>query len=148
MLFDQIYNDYITARKQKDQKKSQFLGYLRSELTNLAKELKQDKLQDSEVLKILKKQDKKIKEAFESTKKSGREDIIKDLKIELEILSNYLPEPLSPEKVENIIATTISGLKASSMSDMGKIMKEVLGKIGNQADPKQISKIVQEKLSS
>lgn len=148
MLFDQIYNDYITARKEKDQKKSQFLGYLRSELTNLAKTLKQDKLEDSEVLKILKKQDKKIKEAFESTKKSGREDIIKDLKMELEILSDYLPEPLSPEKVENIIDTTISDLKASSMSDMGKTMKEVLGKIGNQADPKQISKIVQEKLSS
>lgn len=148
MLFDQIYNDYITARKEKNQKKSQFLGYIRSELTNMAKELKQDKLKDPEVLKVLKKQAKKLKEALESTKKSKREDVLNDLKVELEILSNYLPEPLSPEKVANTIDKTISDLSASSMSDMGKVMKQVLEKIGTQADPKQISKIVQAKLSS
>jgi uncharacterized protein len=148
MLFDQIYSDYIKARKEKDQKKSQFLGYIRSELTNLAKELKQDKLDDSEVLKILKKQEKKLKEAFESTKKSGRQDILKDLRIELEILSGYLPEPLNPEKIEDTINKTIAELQASSLSDMGKVMKEVLRKIGAQADPKQISKTVKEKLSS
>ncbi|MCF7894907.1 MAG: GatB/YqeY domain-containing protein [Candidatus Omnitrophica bacterium] len=148
MLFDQIYTDYITARKEKDQKKSQFLGYIRSELTNLAKKLKQDKLGDPEVLKILKKQEKKLKEAFESTKQSGRKDILEDLKIELEILSGYLPEPLSPEKIEDTINKTITELQASSLSDMGKVMKEVLRKIGTQADPEQISKTVKEKLSS
>lgn len=148
MIFDQIYNDYITARKEKNQKKSQFLGYIRSELIKQAKELKHDKIDDPEVLKILKKQEKKLKESLESTKKSGREDILKDLKIELEILSGYLPKPLSPEKVANIIDETISDLSASSMSDMGKVMKQVLEKIGTQADPRQISKIVQEKLSS
>ncbi|MCF7872888.1 MAG: GatB/YqeY domain-containing protein [Candidatus Omnitrophica bacterium] len=148
MLFDKIYTDYITARKEKNQKKSQFLGYIRSELTNLAKELKKDKLGDSKVLKILKKQEKKLKEAFESTKESGREDIVDDLKIELEILSGYLPEPLSPEKIEDTINKTIAELQAASASDMGKVMKEILRKIGTQADPKQISKTVKEKLSS
>jgi hypothetical protein len=147
MLFDQIYTDYIIARKEKNQKKSQFLGYIRSELTNLTKELKKDKLDNPKVLKILKKQEKKLKEAFESTKESGREDIVNDLKIELEILSGYLPEPLSPEKIEDTIEKVIAELQATSASDMGKVMKEVLKKIGTQADPKQISKTVKEKLS-
>ncbi|MFO8052840.1 MAG: GatB/YqeY domain-containing protein [Candidatus Omnitrophota bacterium] len=148
MLFDQIYKDYIKARKEKDQKKSQFLGYIRSELANQAKEKKQDKLEDPEVLKTLKKQEKKLKEAKESTKTSKRKDIQEDLKAELKILSKYLPEQLSPEKIEETINVTISNLQASSISDMGKVMKEILRKIGTQADPKQISRIVKEKLSS
>ncbi|MCF7871352.1 MAG: GatB/YqeY domain-containing protein [Candidatus Omnitrophica bacterium] len=148
MIFDQIYKDSLIARKEKNQKKSQFLGYIRSELANRAKELKQEKLQDSEVLKILKKQEKKLKEAKESSKNSQREDIQKDLEIELEILSQYLPEQLSLEETEKIIDEIISQLQASSISDMGKVMKEVLAKIGAQSNPKKISEIVKKKLAS
>ncbi|MCF7874165.1 MAG: GatB/YqeY domain-containing protein [Candidatus Omnitrophica bacterium] len=148
MIFDQIYKDYILARKEKNQKRSQFLGYIRSELANQAKEKKQEKLKDSEVLKVLKRQEKKLKEAKESSKATKREDIQKDLETELEILSKYLPKQLSPEKVEETTNNIISKLQASSPSDMGRVMKEVLSKIGAQADPKQISKIVKEKLSS
>ncbi|MCF7887599.1 MAG: GatB/YqeY domain-containing protein [Candidatus Omnitrophica bacterium] len=148
MLFDQIYDDYIKARKEKNQKKSQFLGYIRSELVNQAKDKKQDKLEDSEVLKTLKKQEKKLKEAKESSQVTKREDIQKDLEAEIKILSGYLPEQLSPEKIEDVINKTIAELQASPPSDMGKVMKEVLRKIGTQADPKQISKTVKEKLSS
>ncbi len=148
MLFDQLYKDYILARKEKNQKKSQFLGYLRSELTNLAKDAKKEKLEDPQVLKALKKQEKKLKEAKESVQSSKRKEVQKDLEFELEILSGYLPRPLNSQEVEKEIEATISELQAESVSDMGKVMKEVLGKIGTQADPKQISKIVKEKLSS
>jgi uncharacterized protein YqeY len=148
MIFDQIYKDYIAARKEKNQKKSQFLGYIRSELANRAKELKQEKLEDPEVLRILKKQEKKLKEAKESSKTSQREDIKKELEIELETLSQYLPEQLSIEKTEAVIDEIISKLQVSSISDMGKVMKEVLAKIGAQSNPKEISEIVRKKLSS
>lgn len=148
MIFDQIYKDYIAARKEKNQKKSQFLGYIRSELANRAKELKQEKLEDPEVLRILKKQEKKLKEAKESSKASQREDIKKELEIELETLSQYLPEQLSIEKTEAVIDEIISKLQVSSISDMGKVMKEVLAKIGAQSNPKEISEIVRKKLSS
>jgi hypothetical protein len=148
MIFDQIYKDYIAARKEKNQKKSQFLGYIRSELANRAKELKQEKLEDPEVLRILKKQEKKLKEAKESSKASQREDIKKELEIELETLSQYLPEQLSIEKAEAVIDEIISKLQVSSISDMGKVMKEVLAKIGAQSNPKEISEIVRKKLSS
>jgi hypothetical protein len=148
MIFDQIYKDYIAARKEKNQKKSQFLGYIRSELTNRAKELKQEKLEDPEVLRILKKQEKKLKEAKESSKASQREDIKNELEIELETLSQYLPEQLSIERAEAIIDEIISKLQVSSISDMGKVMKEVLAKIGAQSNPKEISEIVRKKLSS
>jgi hypothetical protein len=148
MIFDQIYKDYIAARKEKNQKKSQFLGYIRSELANRAKELKQEKLEDPEVLRILKKQEKKLKEAKESSKASQREDIKNELEIELETLSQYLPEQLSIERAEAIIDEIISKLQVSSISDMGKVMKEVLAKIGAQSNPKEISEIVRKKLSS
>jgi hypothetical protein len=148
MIFDQIYKDYIAARKEKNQKKSQFLGYIRSELANRAKELKQEKLKDPEALRILKKQEKKLKEAKESSKASQREDIKKELEIELETLSQYLPEQLSLEKTEAVIDEIISKAQASSISDMGKVMKKVLAKIGAQSNPKEISEIVRKKLSS
>ncbi len=148
MLFDQIYKDYISARKERNQKKLEFLGYLRSEIANYAKAAKKDKLEDNEVIKILKKQEKKLKEAKDSSQHSGRKDIQENLKSELTIIAQYLPQPLSPQEINQIIDSVISVNQATSLLDMGKIMRIVLKKIGTKSDPQYISRVVKEKLSS
>ena len=148
MLEDKIYNDYVQALKSREKDKSVFLSLLRSEFKNQAIELKKDKLSDPEALTVLKKQQKRLLDAKESIIASKRTDLIEGLESELKILSSYLPEPLSDSKVLEIIDEIISSTGACSIKDMGKVMKEVLAKVGVSADSKKVSSLVKEKLTS
>jgi len=146
MLEDKIYQDYTQALRAKNRQKIDFLSLLRADLKNQAINLKKDKLDDAEVLVVLKKTQKKLQDAKEIIAKSGRDDLLQDLEKELAILTEYLPEPLDEAKILEIVNTTISDLSASSMKDMGKVMKEVLAKVGVRADSKKVSSLVKEKL--
>ena len=148
MLEEKIYQAYIQALKAKNRPNSEFLSLIRSELKNQAINLKKEKLPDNEVLAILKKQQKKLTEAKEMMASSGRDDLLKDLERELAILNKYLPEPLSDQELAKIVTETIAELGASTIKNMGKVMKEVLAKVGAAADSKKVSNLVREKLSS
>lgn len=146
MLEDKIYQDYVSALKAKDKPKTDFLSFIRAELKNQAIELKKDKLDDPEVLSVLKKQQKRLLEAKEITGQSQRLDFIQSLEQELRLLEEYLPKPLSNDELLKIITDVISETSASSAKDMGKVMKEVLVRVGVQADSKTVSVLVKEKL--
>jgi len=148
MLEDKIYQAYTSALKAKDRKKSEFLSFIRADIKNQAINLKKEKLEDAEVLAVLKKAQKKLQDAKENIAKSGRQDLIEDLEQELAILSEYLPKPLGEAELTEIVTTVISELEASSMKDMGKVMKEVLSRVGVRADSKAVSNLVKSKLSS
>lgn len=148
MLEDKIYNDYVQALKSKEKNKTVFLSLLRSEFKNQAIELKKDKLSDPEALIVLKKQQKYLLDAKESIIASKRSDLIENLENELKILNSYLPEPLSDSKVLEIIDEVIASTGACSIKDMGKVMKEILEKVGVSADSKKVSSLVKEKLTS
>ena len=148
MLEDKIYQDYIEALKQKDKFKADFLSFIRAELKNAAIELRKDTLSDDEVLKVLQKQRKRLEDTKESVEKALREDLRESVERELAFLSEYLPQPLSEEETERIIQEVIGDTGASSMKDMGKVMKEVLQKTAGRVDPKKVSQIVKNKLSS
>ena len=148
MLEDKIYQDYTQALRAKDRQKIDFLSLIRADIKNQAIDLKKDKLDDTEVLTVLKKAQKKLQDAKEIIAKSGRDDLLQGLEKELTILTEYLPEPLDEAKIVEIVNTTISDLSASSMKDMGKVMKEILAKVGVRADSKKVSSLVKEKLSS
>ena len=79
--------------------------------------------------------------------KSGREDLIADMKKEIETLLAYLPAQLTREELEVIVADAIAEVGATSMRDMGKIMAAVMPKTKGRADGKMINEIVKEKLS-
>ena len=87
-------------------------------------------------------------DAKESIVKSERTDLLEGLEKELAILTEYLPKPLEEAQVLEIINAVISELSAVSMKDMGKVMKEVLTRIGVRANSKKVSNLVKEKLSS
>jgi len=148
MLEEKIHKDYFEALKSKNKKKTNFLSFIRSELKNQAISLKQKQLNDKEVLVILKKQEKRLKEAKESISSSGRTDLIQNLDYELSILAEYLPQPLSEKEVKTTIDSIISELGATSIKDMGGVMKAVIERIGSRADSKRISEVVKETLSS
>jgi len=147
MLSKRIYNDYLEALKAKDRQKIDFLSLIRSELKNRAIDLKKETLDDEETLSVLKREQKHLKEAKESISSSNRDDLLQNLEYELSILKGYLPEPLGEDELTKIITEAISNLGASSMKDMGKVMKEVLAKVGAKADSKDVSLIVKNRLS-
>jgi len=147
MLEDKIYQDYTQALRAKDRQKIDFLSLIRADIKNQAINLKKDKLEDDEVLAVLKKAQKKLQDAKESIAKSGRTDLIQGLEKELVILTEYLPKPLEEAQVLEIVSTVINELSASSIKDMGKVIKEVLARVGVRADSKKVSNLVKEKLS-
>lgn len=148
MLEDKIYKDYVEALKARNSEKSGFLSFIRAELKNNAIALKKDKLEDGEVLIVLKKQKKQLEETKETIKDTQREDLVKNLQKEITILDEYLPKQLGDNELASVIEQTIKELGAVSIKDMGKVMKEVLVKVGAAADSKKVSEIVKAKLSS
>lgn len=148
MIEDKIYKDYVEALKSKDKHKAGFLSFIRAELKNVAIDLKKEKLDDDEALAVLKKQKKRLEDSKESIAKSERQDLLQNLDKELEILDQYLPKPLEESELIAIIDEVISSIGASSMKDMGRVMKEVIARVGVRADSRKVSELVKQKLSS
>ena len=104
-------------------------------------------MNDEQITEIISKESKKRKDSLADYEKSGREDLINEINQEIEILSEYLPKPLTKEEIETIVKEIIVATGASTMKDMGMVMKEAKAKIGPAADGKTINEIVKENLN-
>ena len=143
-----IDDDLKNAMKEKDTFKLSVLRMLKSAL-QLEKIAKKHELDDNEIITVIKKQVKLRKDSILEYKKYNKEESVKDLEKEIEILSVYLPEEMSIEEINTLIDEVFKVVNPSSIKDMGNIMKIVNEKIaGKNADMALISKIVKEKLSS
>jgi hypothetical protein len=147
MLEEKIYKDYVDALKVKNKHRADFLSLIRAEIKNAAIVLKKDKLDDNEVMVVLKKQKKRLEDAKESFLASGRVDAIEELKLEITSIEEYLPKAIDQDELLKIITAVIAQTQAVSMKDMGKVMKEVTAQAGPAADAKIISQLVKAKLS-
>ncbi|KPK98071.1 MAG: hypothetical protein AMJ95_05935 [Omnitrophica WOR_2 bacterium SM23_72] len=146
-LEEKILNDYKEAMKAKDTLKSSALNFLRAEMLNVAIAKKKQKLEDTEVLAVIRKQVKEHQDSIEQFQKGGRTDLADKESKELEILKSYLPPPLPKEQIQKIIEEVASELGAKDMKDMGRVMKEVSAKCAGAADGKTVSELVRERLS-
>lgn len=145
-MFEQIKKDLTQAMKDKDKFKLGVIRMLKSSLQLETIEKKRE-LTDDEVIAVIKREVKKRNSSIEEYTNYNRLEMAETLKKEVEILSTYLPEELSEEALIKIIEETITELNASSMKDMGNVIKTVGAKVGAQADMSKVSKIVKEKLS-
>ena len=100
----------------------------------------------SVVLATLKKMIKQRKDSIEQFDKGGRADLSEIEKNELLVLDKYMPEMMSEDAISELVTKTISELGASGPQDMGKVMCQLKGSIGDSADMGLVSKIVKEKL--
>jgi uncharacterized protein YqeY len=146
MLEEKIFADYKAAMKAKDTLQSSVLSFLRAEIINVAFAKKKAKLDDNEIIGVVRKQIKSRQESIEQFKKGARLDLADKESKELEILKVYLPPELPQDEINKIIAEAISSTQASSLKDMGRVMKEVMAKVSGQADSKVVSELVKEKL--
>lgn len=144
---EQIKNDLVTAMKNKDKFLVSVLRMLKSAIQSEAINKKHE-LSDDEVIAVIKKQVKVRNTSLEEYKSYNRLDMVENLEREIEILSNYLPEELSIDEINKIIDETIQEVNATSIKEMGLVIKTISSKFGNQVDMSVVSKIVKEKLNN
>ena len=128
MLYDTIMTDMKEAMKSHDKETLSTLRFLKSAIDLFKINNKMDRTEspsDDTVIEVVSKQVKTHKESIEEFKKAGRDDLVENLLKEVQVLSKYLPEQLSEDEVRSKIDEVISSVKASSIKDMGKVMKEL-----------------------
>ena len=103
-------------------------------------------LDDAQVLAVIEKQIKQRKESIKAFLGANREDLASKEQAEIEILSPFLPEAMSEEELDSLIAQTIEAQGATSMKDMGKVMNSLRPIIAGRADPAQVSAKIKAKL--
>ena len=103
---------------------------------------------DTAILVILDKMCKQRRESITQFKKADRNDLVEQEEAELEIIQVYLPEPMSDDELQNLIAETMAATGASSMKDMGKVMSIIKPKAQGRADMGKISGMIKAQLSS
>lgn len=145
-LAETINNDALVAMKSADKFKLSVLRMLKSAL-QLEKINKKHDLSDEEVIAVVKKQIKLRKDSIEEFNKYNRTESVDNLKKEIEILEQYMPEELSPAEIEKIVNDIFNEMQPAGPQDMGKIMKEATARFAGKADLKTVSNIVKEKLN-
>lgn len=104
-------------------------------------------LDDSQVLAVLDKMCKQRRESLEQFEAAGRHDLAKKEGFELGVVQSYMPEPLDPEQLDELISKTIEELGAESMRDMGPVMNALRDQVQGRADMKAVSQAVRNQLS-
>ena len=145
-MFETIKSDLTQAMKERDKFKLDVIRMLKTAVQN-EQIAKMHELNDEEIITVIKREVKKRESSVEEYEKYGKMETVESLKKEIEILSVYLPEEMSDEELTKIIDETISEVGATSMKEMGTVIKTVASKVGVSADMSKVSKIVKEKLS-
>ena len=147
-LDERINKDYVQAMKDKDTPKSSALSYLRAMIKQVKVDKRLEAMEDNEVVSIIKKQIKQRQDSIEQFEKGGRSDLAAKEKYEVELMKAYLPAEMPVEEIRAIVAEEVKACGATSMKDMGNVMKAVRDKVAGRADGKLVSDIVKEKLTS
>ena len=145
-LEERLVEEMKQAMKSNDKLKLSTIRMIRSALKNKEIDLRK-KLEDEDIVKVIQAMMRKGEESVEQFETGGRMDLVEKEKSEIEIMKSFLPKPLSQEEILEIIDQSIQETQASSLKDMGKVMKSVMPKIGGKADGKLINQLVKEKLS-
>lgn len=143
---EKILADMKTAMRDKDQIKLDAIRFLQSAIKNKEIDMRPDPITPDDVLNVVKKLVKQRKESIEQYKTANRQDLVDKETTELKIIEAYLPAQMSKEQIEKIVAETIAELKASSIKDMGTVMKAVAAKTQGTADNKTVSEVIKAKL--
>ncbi len=134
------------AMKSNDKLRLSAIRMMRSAVKNKEIEVRRP-LSDEDVIRVIQGMVRKGEESLEQFEKGGRADLVEKEKKEIEILKSFLPQALSQEEILKIIDESIQETQASSMKDLGKVMKSIMPKLGGKADGKLINQLVKEKLS-
>ena len=143
---ERLNNDIKDAMRAKDKN---LLTTLRL-ITAAVKQIEVDErieVTEERMLAILDKMTKQRKESISQYEKANRDDLVAQEQFELEVISKYLPEPLSATEIEHMINEAVAATGAEKMADMGKVMGQLKAKLQGRADMTQVSALIKAKLS-
>ena len=145
-MFERIKSDMIKAMKEQDKFR---LSVIRMIKASIDKERIDKKIEitDEVVIDVLAKELKTREESRLEFSRAGRTDLVEGLDKEIAIIKEYLPEPLTEEEIDKIIDEAFKETEASSIKDMGKVMKVVTPLVKGRCDMKEVSSKIKAKLS-
>jgi uncharacterized protein YqeY len=146
-LQEKIQAQMTEAMRNKDQLRLGVLRMMKTAIKN--KEIEKMKpLDDVEAVSVLNTLVKQRKDSIDQFRKGGREELAQKEEAEIKIIEEYLPAAASEDDIRKAIEEAIQETGASSIKDMGKVMKATLGRLaGKSADGSRVSQLVKEKLS-
>ncbi|OGQ35675.1 MAG: hypothetical protein A3F16_00585 [Deltaproteobacteria bacterium RIFCSPHIGHO2_12_FULL_43_9] len=145
-LKSRLDRTFIEAQKVKDTLRVSVLRMIKAEIKNREIDKKQVKLTEDEMVQVINSAIKRHRESVEMFQKGGRKDLVDKETKEIAILLEFLPEQLSESKVREIVRSAIKSLNASSIKDLGNVMKEVIKETKGKAEGKLVSQLVKEEL--
>ena len=145
-LIDTMETELKEAMLEHDNERRDALRLLLASLRSAEKEL-QRPLSDDEELQVLQRERKRRAEAAEAFRAGGREEQAAKEERELEVLGEFMPEPLSEDELEEIIDDVIAEVGATSLRQLGRVMADVMPQVAGRADGSTVSQLVREKLA-
>ena len=145
-LIAEIKTQLEDAMREGDTARRDTLRLILSSLQGAEKEL-QRSLSEDEELQVLQRERKKRIEAAEAFRNAGREEQADKEEDELDVLEEFMPEPMSEDELEEIVDDVIAEVGATSMRDIGRVMADVMPQVAGRADGSAVSQIVREKLA-
>ena len=146
-LKDQIINDMTAAMKAQEAARTSTLRMVKAAIMNREKE-GGGTVTDEDVLKLLRSQVKQRRDSVEQYQKAGRPELADKEIAEIAVIETYLPQAASEAQIEQAVSEAIAETGASSMKDMGAVMKAVMPKLaGKNADGRTVSETVKKKLA-
>ena len=143
---ERLVQEMKEAMKSNDKLRLSTIRMIRSTVKNKEIELRKP-LDDEAIQKVIQGMVRKGEESLEQFKLGGRMDLVEKESKEIEILKSYLPQSLTQEEMIKIVDQTIQEAQATSLKDLGKVMKSVMPKLQGKADGKLINQLVKERLS-
>jgi uncharacterized protein len=145
-LIARLEEEVKEAMRARDAERRDALRLILSSLKSAEKEL-QRPLAESEELQVLQRERKRRVEAADAFREGGREEQAEAEEFELDVLEEFMPEPLSEDDLERIVDDAIAECGATSLGDLGRVMADVMPQIAGRADGSAVSQIVREKLA-
>jgi len=145
-LIARIENELKQARLARDNERRDALSLILASLRSAEKEL-QRPLSDDEELQVLQRERKRRLEAAEAYEQAGREEQADAEEFELDVLEEFMPEPLDEDELEEIVDDVIAEVGATSLRDLGRVMADVMPQVSGRADGSTVSQLVREKLA-
>jgi uncharacterized protein len=145
-LIGEIKEQLTDAMRERDDARRDTLRLILSSLQGAEKELQRPLTEDEE-LQVLQRERKKRLEAADAFRNAGRAEQADKETAELEVLEEFMPEPLSEDELEEIVDNVIAEVGATSMREIGRVMADVMPQVAGRADGSAVSQLVREKLA-
>jgi len=145
-LIAEIEAELTDAMRERDDVRRDALRLILASLRSAEKEL-QRPLHEDEELQVLQRERKRRVEAAEAFRTAGREEQAEKEEDELDVLEEFMPEPVSEEELEEIVDHAIAEVGATNVRDIGRVMADVMPQVSGRVDGSAVTQLVREKLA-